>query len=741
MNQCNLSDNAQSVLELRYLREGEKNWEDVCKRVANFIGTDSSESNKFFLMMYRRDFIPNSPTLMNAGTEIGQLSACFVLPVGDSMEEIFDAIKWTALIHKTGGGTGFDFSNLRSAGSTVGSTKGVASGPLSFMEVFNAATETVKQGGRRRGANMGILRYDHPDIEKFITAKHIEGKLANFNFSVMVDDIFMNDVIGQGYKCKNKDLFNKIIENQWTNGEPSFLFYDRINVDTDAATPKLGPITATNPCGEQPLYPFESCNLGSINLVNFVDEYGGVDWKRLEQTIRDAVEFLDNVIDKNEYPIHQINEASKFTRKIGLGVMGFADMLLKMGIRYGHEDSYNVAEEVMKFIQEVADSHSIYLGERRGYSRYYLKHGGYRRRNVALTCIAPTGSISFLGDCSSGIEPIFSYVMKRKNTVGREYFVVHPLFEEHFKSTMVDSEYDELVQYVYEHGTLQDAPFVDDIERSLFVTTFDVFWRTQIDIMAIFQRYCDAGVSKTVNLPFESTKEDVAAAVIYAWQKKCKGVTLYRSGSRKDEVLTLKEKEVKPEEELPTSASNRVINHHQPFVSTDGEVRLLPKRPRILNGTTDKLRSGCGKLMITVNQMDGYPYETIINNRGGGCSAMSEALGLMISLGLRWNVPATDIVRTLKSVECPVAMKNPKSAGRSCANIIGKVLEEHTTFEFGEKEAILCRELAEEDNGLTMDSLPSKESAHDPPRCPECGEVIAMEEGCRKCPACGWSRC
>lgn len=537
------------ALKARYLREGEKGWEDICERVARAIAATDEEYLEFKDLMVRKIFVPSSPTLMNAGTEIGQLAACFVVPVEDSVEEIFDALKTAALIQKTGGGTGFNFSKIRPKGSQAICVDGVASGPLSFMRLFNEATEVIKQFGRRRGANIGILDVSHDDIIPFIRAKHVEGSFRNFNLSVMVPDAFIRLVeAGITEKVWNPrtgatvgDIFSEIVEGIWKNGEPGVLFYDRINRDN--FTPELGDITATNPCGEEPLLPYESCNLGSINLSLFAVD-GIINWDSLRETAEKAVRFLDNEIDINVYPAPEIGAATRKTRKIGLGVMGFHDLLLKLGLPYDSPEAIELAEKLMEQISRAAVRESRKLAaEKEPFPEYESSTWELPMRNAALTAIAPTGTISILAGCSAGIEPVFSWVYRRAHTVGKEFMLVHPLFEAHFKPVLSEPDYGRLLKHVYTHGTLQDIKdpkIVNENEKRLFRSALDINWKSHIDVQAAFQLHCHAGISKTINMPADARKEDLEKALIYAWKQGLKGLTIYRTGSRQHVVLNLK---------------------------------------------------------------------------------------------------------------------------------------------------------------------------------------------------------
>jgi ribonucleoside-diphosphate reductase alpha chain len=561
-----LSLNAISVLERRYLLKDESGRiietpSQMFRRVAKAIASVDSIYDKsanveaveeeFYRVMANLEFLPNSPTLMNAGTDIGQLSACFVLPVGDSIEEIFDALKYMALIHKSGGGTGFSFSRLRPRGDIVKSTMGVASGPVSFMKIFDVATEVIKQGGRRRGANMGILRVDHPDIIEFITAKEREGVLTNFNISVGVTDEFMEAVENDEYyslvnprngavvrRLKARAIFDLIATAAWKTGDPGLIFLDEINRRNP--TPHVGVIESTNPCGEVPLLPYESCNLGSINLSRMVKD-GEIDWDKLRRTVRTAVHFLDNVIDANNYPIPQIEKATKANRKIGLGVMGFAEMLIKLGIPYDSEEAVATAEKVMSFISDEARKKSVELGEERGSfpnfpGSVWEKMGYKAMRNATVTSIAPTGTISIIAGTSSGIEPLFAVAFVR-NVMGTQLFEINPVFEQIAKERGFYST--ELISKIAKTGSVQGLSEVPPDVRRLFVTALEIAPEWHVRMQAAFQKYTDNAVSKTVNLPHEATIDDVKRIFMMAWKLKCKGITVYRYGSKAEQVLVV----------------------------------------------------------------------------------------------------------------------------------------------------------------------------------------------------------
>jgi ribonucleoside-diphosphate reductase alpha chain len=565
-----LTVNAMEVLNRRYLLKDktEKIIETPAQlfmRIAKAIaeidkkhGGNPKESEKtFYNMMTRLEFVPNSPTLFNAGTKLGQLSACFVLPVEDSLDGIFDAVRNTAIIEKSGGGVGFDFSRLRPKGDIVMSTKGVASGPVSFMRVFDTATEVIKAGGKRRGAMMGILRIDHPDILEFITSKQTSGFLSNFNISVAVTDDFMKALEEDGEywlvnprnkektdKLKAKDVWDLIAKSAWESGDPGVVFIDEINRHNP--TPEVGRIESTNPCGEQPLLPYESCNLGSINLSRMVEE-GKVNWEKLRETVRNCVHFLDNVVDANNYPLEETDAITRANRKIGLGVMGFADMLVKLGIRYDSEEALDLAEKLMEFIEEEAHKKSIEMGEERGsfpnFERSIWKDKYKAMRNATVTTIAPTGSISIIAGCSSGIEPIFAISFIRNVLSGTRLFETNPLFEIIAKKR---GFYDaEILEEIARTGSVQKIDGVPDDVKRLFVTALDIAPEWHVKMQTAFQKYTDNAVSKTVNLPSDASVEDVKKVYDLAWKLKCKGVTVFRYGSKPEQVLYIGEVKAK----------------------------------------------------------------------------------------------------------------------------------------------------------------------------------------------------
>lgn len=552
-DELKLGINAIRVLERRYLLKDENGNVvetplELFRRIAKAIALDPDSEKDFLNMLVLLEFIPNTPTLMNAGTDLGQLSACFVIPVEDSLVSIFDAVKHMALIQQSGGGTGFSFTRLRPKGDIVRSTKGVASGPVSFMRVFDTTTDIIKQGGKRRGANMGILRADHPDIIDFITSKTKTGFLTNFNISVAVGDKFMKAVIEDfDYelinprnrevmrKVRAREIWNLIITMAWRTGDPGVVFIDEINRHNP--TPHIGMMESTNPCGELPLLPYESCNLGSINLARMVNG-GSIDWGKFERTIQLAVKFLDNVIDANKYPLREIEEITHANRKIGLGVMGFADMLVQLGIPYDSEEALKAGEAIMHFLEEKAHAASEKLAEEKGAFPNF-KGSIFKKpiRNSTVTTIAPTGTISIITGCSSGIEPLFAISFVRNVLEGTKLLEVNPYFESVSKERGFYSE--ELMMKIAKQGNLAGIDEVPEDVKRVFVTAFDVAPEWHVRMQAVFQKYCDNAVSKTINFPNDVDIKEVEKAYMLAYQLKCKGITVYRYGSKEEQVLYL----------------------------------------------------------------------------------------------------------------------------------------------------------------------------------------------------------
>jgi ribonucleoside-diphosphate reductase alpha chain len=758
MGVIHLTSNALTVLEKRYLQRDlhgtviEKPEEMFWRVAKNIARADQlyqpradlpAVEEEFYGLMASLDFLPNSPTLMNAGRELQQLSACFVLPVGDSMEEIFDAVKQMALIQKSGGGTGFSFSRIRPKNDVVGSTQGVSSGPVSFMSVFDAATETVKQGGTRRGANMGILRVDHPDILGFIQCKEGDHHFNNFNISVAATNEFMEAVKRDGeYPLRNprtreavhflnaRRVFEKMVYYAWRNGDPGIIFIDRINQDNP--TPEVGPIESTNPCGEQPLLPYESCNLGSINLSHMAKN-GSLDWEKLGSVTEKAVHFLDNVIDMNRYTLPQIEAMTMANRKIGLGVMGFADLLIRLGIPYNDPQALELAEKVMAFIQERGKKTSKELAMKRGsfpnFNSSLLKSRWDAMRNATITTIAPTGTLSIIAGVSSGIEPIFALAFARHVLDGKELLEVNPLFEGIARKENFYSE--NLMREIAQKGHLNHRPGIPEKIRKLFVTAHDILPEDHIRMQAAFQKYTDNAVSKTVNFPHEATVEDVEKVYLLAYELGCKGVTIYRDRSREKQVLykgmaCTQEEPLREEEALPS-------------------MEIKPKARRdVIHGSTWKIRTGCGNLYVTVNEdEDGALFE-IFNQIGkaGGCAAsQSEAIGRLVSLALRSGVDPGDIIRQLKGISCHTPVWYREGKILSCSDAVAKAIEWHLNEKierpredpaaFGQIRALLPEKQIPRDTSVSVFLRGA---------CPECGGPLIFEEGCVKC-LCGYSDC
>jgi ribonucleoside-diphosphate reductase alpha chain len=686
------SENALKILRARYFMKTEdgglidKTPEDLFRRVADFIASAETTkesarrlADEFFRAMVERDFLPNSPTLTGAGRGMC-LSACFVLPIEDSLDSIFETVKNAALVHKEGGGTGFDFSRLRPRGSFVRKTQGVASGPVSFLRVIDAATEAVKQGGTRRGANMGILRVDHPDIEEFITMKSDGGGVSNFNISVAVTDAFMaafeagsdydlvDPHLGRTVARRNaRDIMKKMVDSAWAVGDPGLIFIDRINKANPTAG--LGPIRATNPCGEQPLHDYESCNLGSVNLARFFDpsRKDGLDWKRLARVVRLGVRFLDNVIEVNRYPLPEVERMTRGNRRVGLGVMGWADLLLMLKIKYDSPKAAALAERVAAFVRREAVAASRELAEERGSFPNIDKsvYKGAKMRNATVFTIAPTGTISRIAGCSSSIEPVFAFEVTSR-ILDSELKDVHPLYAAWKKDN-------------------PKQPLPD-----WFVTAHDIAPEWHVRMQAAFQKHVDNSVSKTVNFPHEATAEDVEKAFLLAWELGTKGITVYRDGCRESQVLY-----------------------------KDGSRILHPQdRPASLPSVTDKIKTGFGNLYITITYRNQKPFEVFASIGKSGYSTMAdaEAIGRLVSLALRSGVEPHEVITQLKGIGGSEPVFTEGGLIQSIPDAVAKVLEKH----FGEVKH----------NGRDFYTV----------QCRICGALLP-DEKCPVCPNCGWSKC
>lgn len=750
-----LSKNALTVLERRYLiKNGEgvviETVEELFRRVAGAIAASDRRydenadcealADSFYRMMTNLEFLPNSPTLMNAGRPLGQLSACFVLPVEDTMEGIFETIKQAALIHKSGGGTGFSFSRLRPCGSAVNSTGGVASGPISFMKVFNMATEAVKQGGTRRGANMGILRVDHPDIMEFIHCKTNNKEITNFNISVGLTEKFMN-AVEAGKDCElvdphggrvtgtlnAREVFECIVDAAWHNGEPGIIFLDRLNRDN--VVPKAGEIESTNPCGEQPLLPYESCNLGSINLTKMLREENGVysfDWDKLKATAKKAVHFLDNVIDANKYPLKEIDFMTKQTRKVGLGVMGWADALLRLKIPYNSEQAVRLAETVMRAVTEAGREESRELAKARGTFPLFQESTldqELPQRNATVTTIAPTGTLSLLASCSSGVEPIFGYVYIRNIMDGTEMIEVNPILREVLEERGLYS--DELMKKIAKQGSLEGIEEIPEEIRRVFVSAHEVSPEFHIRMQAAFQRHTDNAVSKTVNFCNSATREEVAEVYKLAFRLGCKGVTIYRDGSRSEQVLNIGKVKKDGQEESPAEGGQAVIKPRP--------------RPDMTTGITERVKIGCGNLYITVNYDDKGICEIFTNTgKAGGCPSQSEATARLASIALRSGIDVRSIIDQLKGIRCPSTIRQSGMKCTSCPDAIAKAIERVY------QQQVRLGHWAEPELSAAEGPAASQAETVVPGRmrfCPECGAKLEHEGGCVICRNCGYSKC
>ena len=751
-----LTKNARIVLEKRYLAKDDKGRiietpVELFRRVAKYVasaellyGKSMPEVNRtaddYYNMMANLEFLPNTPTLMNAGRPLGQLSACFVLPVEDSMDKIFDTVKHMALIHKSGGGTGFSFSRLRPKDDIVKSTAGVSSGPVSFMNIFNAATETIKQGGTRRGANMAILAVHHPDILEFISAKENKNALTNFNISVGITEDFMKALEADGTyslinpnskkvvkKMKAREIFSLIVRKAWESGEPGIIFLDRINEENTLKN--IGMMESTNPCGEQPLLPYESCNLGSINLNGVMKkEKGGysIDFQLLKELTVKAVHFLDNVVDLNRYPLEEIKDNTLANRKIGLGVMGFADILIRLGIPYNSDEAIRTAEKIMSVIQEESKRASQDLARERGpfpnFSKStYAEKGMQPLRNATTTTIAPTGTISIIAGSSSGIEPIYALAYVRNVMDNSVLVEVNPLFEEMARERNFYSN--EIMAQIADRGSAAVIDGIpDDIQR-VFVCSHDISPEWHIRIQAAFQKHVDNAVSKTINFRSDATVEDVENAYLQAYRLGCKGITVYRDQSREHQVLETRKK---PEPEKARKKPREFQRQN------------LAPRPRndITWGTTRKMTTGCGSLYVTINEDEHGLFEVFAAmGKGGGCAAsQTEAVSRLISLSLRSGIDKDQIIKQIKGVRCPNQAWEKGGRIYSCADAIAKALERHGGEISADNDIHETAKDRAETNGKASYEVMVGV-------CPDCYGPLEFESGCSVCRSCGFTRC
>ena len=755
-----ISENAMVVLEKRYLRKNDdgeiiENPSQMFRRVARAIAEAELFYNPkadvahweeaFYEPMARMEFVPNSPTLMNAGTGAGTLSACFVIGLEDSMEGIMETAKEAALVQKFGGGTGFALSNIRPKGAPISTTHGRACGPVAVLRHLSSVSTLVTQGGKRDGANMAVMDVHHPDIMDFITCKTTEGQIHNFNISVGASDEFMQSVDrGEDYELRDPrtgqvvgkanaaDVFTRIIEGAWLNGEPGTIFLDEVNRNNP--TLHVGRMTATNPCGEQPLLPYESCNLGSINLAKFVvdnDRQPMVDWDGLREAVRIATRFLDNVIDANGYSVPEIERMTKLTRKIGLGVMGFADMLVMLGIPYNSQEGLNLGRSLMKFVREESDNTSEELAKERGvfpaYEGSAYQKQGRPMRNACRLTVAPTGTISMIAGCSSGIEPLFSLCYHKHNILeGQSLLYVDANFEQVARQDDFYSE--DLMEFLANGGSIQDRE--DDVPewvREVFVTAADISPQDHVRMQAAFQESVDAAISKTINFPNSATRDDVRTAYLLAWKLGCKGITVYRAGSREAEVLT---SGVAGRGEADLAMDSQMAMAIRP--------RVTKERPPMVQGITDRVRTGHGNMYITVNFSDGEPFEVFSNlGKAGGCdSAQLEAISRLASLALRSGIAKEQIVEQLRGITCCPAWDDGTMV-RSAPDAVALVLSRQSATP--EMQAPQPQSAVAVQQELFLKAEANGNGRRD--QCPDCYGFLVHQEGCERCPSCGYEKC
>jgi ribonucleoside-diphosphate reductase alpha chain len=825
-----LSDNARIVLAKRYLRKDENGKpveepEEMFWRVAMTIAAADAKygagedevralAKEFYLLMTRRLFEPNSPTLMNAGRPLGQLSACFVLPVDDALSNnqsgVYDTLRSMAMVHQSGGGTGFSFSRIRPSGDIVRSTTGVASGPISFMSLYDSSTEVVKQGGTRRGANMGILRVDHPDIEDFIDCKQDITKITNFNISVAITDAFMRAVDkGEAYDLVNprtgkvvgqkdaRQIFDKIVQNAWKTGEPGVFFIDRANFYNPV--PHLGSYEATNPCGEQPLLPYDVCNLGSVNVGAFVrddvpataDWYERIDWKEYRRVTRLSTHFLDNVIDANQYPLPEITDLANRIRRIGLGVMGFADLLVRLGIPYNSEDGVEVGRRVMEFLDEESKKESERLAEIRGaFPEWEQSIWGpdetaarapngerirplRKLRNCNVTTVAPTGTISIFAGCSSGIEPLFAVAFMR-NQAGS---LMPDVNEDFVKAAQEGGWYSaELMERIAREGHIHFSEVPESTQRA-FSTAHDITPEWHVRMQAAFQEHCDSAISKTTNFPNEATVDDVRKIYELAFDLGAKGVTVYRDGSRDGQVLSTGATKTPAQQaddaarvaeaaERVAEQAERIAKLEREMARLRGELsqaeaaaaharRQKRKRPNVLNGTTRKMSSPLGDVFVTINEdVEHKPFEVFATLGKAGSVAMAdvEAIGRLISLALRFGIPVNDVYSQLRGISSDRAIGFGDNKVLSVPDAIAQALGLREREKAGIQQELIpevvggATEVVELPESLdAQPQLPFNNYAAEAETfmgtCPDCSSQLEFAEGCKKCHACGYSEC
>lgn len=807
------SENALKIMRKRYLLERKDKTQeepaDLYVRVASAVAEVEKKYGKneefvakttqdFFDIMASKEFTPAGRTLTNVGTGTSLIANCIVLPIHDSMESIFQTMKDAALLQQAGSGLGFDLSEMRPAYFVTKRSRGRSSGPVSFLKVYNEAFGTIKQQGRH-GANMAMMRVDHPDILDFIRCKKQEGQLRNFNITVTITDEFMRQLEedpkqqwmctfkGEKYKPSNVlrhpngavkgseeaditvgQLWDELIECAWSNGEPGIAFIDTVNKTNPL--PGLGPIASSNPCGEQFLHPYDNCNLGSINVERFVKD-GEIDWERLRFVTVTSIRMLDNVIDLFDFPVPQVTELALKNRRIGLGIMGFGDMLYQLDIPYNSTQGVELAEKVMGFIQEVSHEASEKLGEEKGsfpnYDKSIFKESGKKRRNAALTTVAPTGSISMMFDVSSGIEPIFALAYIKQDKDGQQY----PYFNQYFEKALDElqlsqEEKDVILEGVIEKGSIQHLENLPKELRDVFVVAMDISGEDHMKMQAAFQRHVDNSISKTINFPNSATKEEIAQSFVSAWKLGCKSATVYRDGSRVIQVLNIgngenavsttedptKQMQKQTQEMIESSTQQQVqeIKENQTQQKTSSTfkeaTRIIPReRPDVMAGKTYRMKTGYGNLYVTINNDEkGVPFEIFatIGKSGGFFQEQSEAICRLISLALRSGVAAQEVTDDLKGIRGPMPVFTDKGTVLSLPDALGKILEQHVTAT-QEVQEVISR--PEKQEVLPFVGTPSTKMEMADfgfmPGCPDCGAQLLMQEGCISCKSCGFSRC
>ena len=780
------SENALKMMQKRYLMPydegGQETPADMFERVANALaeveknyGKDQAGVDRiatdFFSIMALKEYTPAGRTLTNAGGETPLIANCIVLRIEDSMESIFQTLKEAALLQQAGCGLGFDLSEMRPANSATKKSRGKASGPVTFLSVYDKAFGTIKQQGRH-GANMAMIRVDHPDVLDFIECKKVEGDIRNFNISITVTDEFMRQLTEdpnslwlaqfKGKKMKPhrvlrhpngavydsqeiditvQELFDTLVEHAWQNGEPGIAFIDTINRTNPL--PGLGPIAASNPCGEQFLHAYDNCNLGSINLARFVKDKK-IEWDRLAFVTRNATRLMDNVIDKFDFPVPQVTELALKNRRIGLGIMGFGDMLYQLGIRYDSAQGIETAEKVMGFIQEeshkMSEELAVEKGEFPNSDKSVFPAQGIKRRNAALTTVAPTGSISMMMDCSSGVEPNFALAYVKQDKDGQQYRYFNKYFQEALDALqLAEDQQKEIMDGVMQKGSIQSITWLPQEIRDTFVVAMDISGQSHMEMQAAFQRHVDNSISKTINFSNSATKEQVADSFISAWKLGCKSATVYRDGSRQIQILNIGSGEnIVSTTEKPGATQETAQQAKQSFSG------VIPrKRPEVMAGKTYRMKTGYGNLYITINDdEEGKPFEVFatIGKTGGFFQEQSEAICKLSSLALRAGIRVDEVISDLKGIRGPMPIFTEKGTVLSLPDAIGRVLEEHVTG-VRDVEDLLQRPEGQEVFAFAKDDAPSMADFGFMPGCPDCGAQLTMAEGCISCRECGFSRC